>query len=68
MDGASRGLRLGLANEYLKRGRRVVATVRGSTATELPDLAEQAAGKLEIAKSQPSTPVIRLRSARCVSI
>jgi NAD(P)-dependent dehydrogenase (short-subunit alcohol dehydrogenase family) len=66
MDGASRGLGLGLANEYLKRGWRVA--VRGSTATELPDLAEQAAGKLKIAKSQPSTPMRRLRSACCVSI
>lgn len=46
--GASRGLGLGLAEEYLKRGWRVVATVRGSAKTPLHDLAARAEGRLEI--------------------
>src|SRR6202035_784489 len=36
--GASRGLGLALAQEYLKRGWRVVATVRGSGRTALHDI------------------------------
>lgn len=54
--GASRGLGLGLAREYLKRGWRVVATVRGSTRTGLHELAEQAAGRLEIATVDINEP------------
>lgn len=46
--GASRGLGLALAEEYLKRGWNVVATVRGSTHTGLHSLAEQAKGRLEV--------------------
>ena len=46
--GASRGLGLGLAREYLDRGWRVVATVRGSAHTALHDLADLAGGRLEI--------------------
>lgn len=46
--GASRGLGLALAEEYLKRGWRVVATVRGPDRTGLHDLADRAAGRLEI--------------------
>jgi NAD(P)-dependent dehydrogenase (short-subunit alcohol dehydrogenase family) len=46
--GASRGLGLGLVDEYLKRGWRVVGTVRGTTRTALHDLADRAGGKLEI--------------------
>jgi NAD(P)-dependent dehydrogenase (short-subunit alcohol dehydrogenase family) len=46
--GASRGLGLGLAEEYLKRGWRVVATVRGPAKTPLHDLAARAEGRLEI--------------------
>lgn len=38
--GASRGLGLGLAREFAKRGWHVVATVRESTRTELHDLAD----------------------------
>lgn len=46
--GASRGLGLALADEYLKRGWRVVGTVRGTAKTGLHELAERAAGRLEI--------------------
>jgi len=46
--GASRGLGLALAAEYLKRGWRVVATVRGAARTKLHDLVESSEGRLEI--------------------
>ena len=46
--GASRGLGCALAAEYLKRGWRVTATVRGSRRTELHDLADSADGRLVI--------------------
>jgi NAD(P)-dependent dehydrogenase (short-subunit alcohol dehydrogenase family) len=46
--GASRGLGLALAGEYLKRGWRVVATERGGSRSSLHDLAESADGRLEI--------------------
>jgi NAD(P)-dependent dehydrogenase (short-subunit alcohol dehydrogenase family) len=46
--GASRGLGLALAAEYLKRGWRVVATQRDGAAGGLPALAATAAGRLEI--------------------
>ncbi|HKN30498.1 MAG TPA: SDR family NAD(P)-dependent oxidoreductase [Roseiarcus sp.] len=46
--GASRGLGLALVEEYLKRGWRVVATVRGSHPTNLHDLRDRSAGRLEI--------------------
>ncbi len=46
--GASRGLGLEMAREYLKRGWRVVATVRAESGTGLHDLADRAAGRLEI--------------------
>ena len=46
--GASRGLGLAMAQEYLKRGWHVVATVRGRTKTALHDLAETSGGRLEI--------------------
>jgi NAD(P)-dependent dehydrogenase (short-subunit alcohol dehydrogenase family) len=45
--GASRGLGLALAVEYLKRGWRVIATVRGSS-TPLHDLKPSAGDQLEI--------------------
>lgn len=48
--GASRGLGLALAAEYLKRGWHVVATVRGNRPTPLHDLAATAGGRLEIAR------------------
>ena len=44
--GASRGLGLALAQEYLERGWRVVGTVRGRAA--LHDLADRFAGRLEV--------------------
>jgi NAD(P)-dependent dehydrogenase (short-subunit alcohol dehydrogenase family) len=46
--GASRGLGLALAEEYWKRGWRVVGTVRGSARTGLHDLADKAGGRVEI--------------------
>jgi NAD(P)-dependent dehydrogenase (short-subunit alcohol dehydrogenase family) len=46
--GASRGLGLALAEEYLKRGWRVVATVRGTARGKLHDLADRSRGWLEI--------------------
>jgi NAD(P)-dependent dehydrogenase (short-subunit alcohol dehydrogenase family) len=46
--GASRGLGYALAAEYLERGSRVVATVRGGDRTPLHELAETAGGRLEI--------------------
>ena len=46
--GASRGLGLALAEEYLRRGWHVVATVRGHTHTTLHALAAGSEGRLEI--------------------
>jgi len=46
--GASRGLGYALAAEYLDRGSRVVATVRGPGRTALHDLQDGADGRLEI--------------------
>lgn len=46
--GASRGLGLGIAAEYIGRGSRVVASVRGAERTPLHDLEETADGRLEI--------------------
>jgi NAD(P)-dependent dehydrogenase (short-subunit alcohol dehydrogenase family) len=46
--GASRGLGLGLAREYLARGCHVVGTVRGSARTPLHDLADLHPAQLEI--------------------
>jgi NAD(P)-dependent dehydrogenase (short-subunit alcohol dehydrogenase family) len=46
--GASRGLGLALAEEYLQRGWHVVATVRGEARTRLHDLAAKADGRLEV--------------------
>jgi len=46
--GASRGLGFALAEEYLKRGWRVVATERDSATSKLHDLLRVAAGRLEI--------------------
>jgi NAD(P)-dependent dehydrogenase (short-subunit alcohol dehydrogenase family) len=54
--GASRGLGLGLAKEYLNRGWRVVATVRGSGRTPLHDLMVRADGRLEIATVDINVP------------
>lgn len=46
--GASRGLGLGLATEYLKRGWQVIATVRGTAPTALHDLKATAGDRLDI--------------------
>jgi NAD(P)-dependent dehydrogenase (short-subunit alcohol dehydrogenase family) len=46
--GASRGLGLALAEEYLEGGWHVVGTVRGGTRTKLHDLCERWNGRLEI--------------------
>jgi NAD(P)-dependent dehydrogenase (short-subunit alcohol dehydrogenase family) len=46
--GASRGLGLALAEEYLKRGWRIVASVRGSARTQLHELVERSEGRLEV--------------------
>ena len=53
--GASRGLGLGLAREYLSRGWRVVATVRGS-GTALHELTGTSAGHLEIEQLDITEP------------
>jgi NAD(P)-dependent dehydrogenase (short-subunit alcohol dehydrogenase family) len=46
--GASRGLGLALAKEYLERSWRVVATARGAKRTALHELAERSGGRLEV--------------------
>ena len=46
--GGSRGLGLAIAQEYIERGSRVVATVRGPDRTPLHDRQETAGGRLEI--------------------
>src|SRR5271154_960331 len=46
--GASRGLGFALAEEYLKRGWRVVATERSATTSHLHTLLEASDGRLEI--------------------
>src|SRR5271167_915800 len=46
--GASRGLGLALAEEYLKRGWHVVATERDRTTSKLPNLLGASDGRLEI--------------------
>ncbi len=46
--GASRGLGLAIAEEYLKLGWRVVATARQAAGTALHDLAAKAGGRLEV--------------------
>jgi NAD(P)-dependent dehydrogenase (short-subunit alcohol dehydrogenase family) len=47
--GASRGLGLAMAAEFLRRGWTVVGTVRGEARTLLHDLAEEHPGRVEIA-------------------
>ena len=54
--GASRGLGLALAEEYLKRGWNVVATVRGGARTGLHALAERHAGRLEVEQCDINEP------------
>jgi NAD(P)-dependent dehydrogenase (short-subunit alcohol dehydrogenase family) len=53
--GTSRGLGYALAAEYLERGSRVVATVRGTARTALHDL-QEIAGGLEIEQADINAP------------
>jgi NAD(P)-dependent dehydrogenase (short-subunit alcohol dehydrogenase family) len=54
--GASRGLGLALAEEYLKRGWHVIATVRGDTPTKLNNLWEAHSKSLEIEQLDINKP------------
>jgi len=54
--GASRGLGLGLADEYLKRDWQVIATVRSTARTGLNDLADRHGGHLEIEQLDINQP------------
>ena len=54
--GASPGLGLAMAEQYLARGCGVVATVRGSDRTALHELAESAGGRLEIENLDINVP------------
>jgi len=54
--GASRGLGLAMAAEFVKKGWSAVATVQGSTRTELHDLADQHHGRIEIASLDVTDP------------
>ena len=54
--GASRGLGLAIAEEYLKLGWSVVATARQAAGTALHKLAEQAEGRLEVERVDIAEP------------
>ena len=54
--GASRGLGLAMAAEFLKRGWSVVGTVQGDARTLLHDLADQHPGRVEIAPLDINAP------------
>ncbi|THD51466.1 SDR family oxidoreductase, partial [Phenylobacterium sp.] len=54
--GASRGLGLAIAAEFLKRDWNVVGTLRGDARTGLHDLADEHPGRLEIASLDISKP------------
>ena len=54
--GASRGLGLGLAREWLHRGWSVVGTVRGAARTGLHDAADEAGGRLSIEQLDITDP------------
>lgn len=54
--GASRGLGHAMAAEFLKRGWRVVGTVRGEKRTLLHDLADENPGRVEIAHLDITMP------------
>ncbi|MFB7629368.1 SDR family NAD(P)-dependent oxidoreductase [Streptomyces sp. NPDC056149] len=54
--GASRGLGYAIAAEYLDRGSRVVATVRGPGRTALHELQDSAGGRLEIEQVDINAP------------
>ncbi|MEV7630124.1 SDR family NAD(P)-dependent oxidoreductase [Actinoplanes sp. NPDC089786] len=54
--GASRGLGLAMATEYVTRGWQVIATVRGAGRTQLQDLAESSGGRLTVEKVDITVP------------
>ncbi len=54
--GASRGLGLAMAAEFLKKGWNVVATVQGGDRTALHDLADQHPGRIEIESLDVTAP------------
>jgi NAD(P)-dependent dehydrogenase (short-subunit alcohol dehydrogenase family) len=54
--GASRGLGLAMAIEFLKKGWNVVGTVRGSARTKLHDLADEYEGRVEIGSLDITEP------------
>ena len=54
--GASRGLGYAIAEEYVNRGARVVATVRGQARTALHDLQDTVGGLLEIEQVDINVP------------
>ncbi len=54
--GASRGLGLAMAAEFLKKGWNVVGTVKGSGRTELHDLADEHPGRIEIESLDVTEP------------
>jgi NAD(P)-dependent dehydrogenase (short-subunit alcohol dehydrogenase family) len=62
--GASRGLGLAMAEEYLRLGSQVVATVRSPERTDLHDLQDSAAGGLEIEHVDITIPeqIVALRN------
>lgn len=55
--GASRGLGLGITAELLRRGARVVATVRGDVPAALQELVDGAAGRLLVERLDIDDPV-----------
>ena len=55
--GASRGLGLAMAAEFLTKGWNVVGTVQGGARTELHDLADEHPGRLEIESLDITEPV-----------
>ncbi|UIJ35478.1 SDR family oxidoreductase [Allobranchiibius sp. GilTou73] len=54
--GASRGLGLALAQEWVRRGRHVVATVRDPSSTALPQVADGQPGSIEIETVDVTVP------------
>ena len=62
--GASRGLGFALAAEFLARGWRVTATVRGAGRTRLHELAGSSAGGLVV---ETVDITVLMRSRRCAT-
>jgi NAD(P)-dependent dehydrogenase (short-subunit alcohol dehydrogenase family) len=55
--GASRGLGAAMAEEFAKRGWKVVGTVRGTARTQLHELAARLAGRIDIESVDITVPV-----------